>query len=136
MELGHPLIDQEHEALVGCINTLVEALFHDSVNGIPTPTEKSRIAGAVESLRSATEGHFRSEERLMEELGYPQRAGHNQQHAELLQQFGQFVTLFHSPRGESVAHTVRFLREWFEFHVDVHDGPLVRWINERPESGE
>lgn len=130
MELGHPVIDQEHEALVACVNALVEVLFHDAVNGIPTPTQRSRLTTAVDALRRTTEEHFQSEERIMDGLGFPDREAHRQQHTELLQQFARFMEHFHSPRSESVAHTIRFLREWFEYHVENHDKPMVRWIAE------
>ena len=48
---------------------------------------------------------------------------------EVQTQLDDFAEHFHASRADSLPHTVRFLREWFEFHIDTYDRALVRWLN-------
>jgi hemerythrin len=64
-------------------------------------------------------------------VSYPGLDDHRTQHAELLLQFSSFAEQFHSPQAGSVALALRFLREWFEYHIENFDAPLVSWLREQ-----
>ena len=51
----------------------------------------------------------------------------------LRDQFDDFAAHFRSPNAGSVALALRFLREWFEYHIEFYDAPMARWINEQGE---
>jgi hemerythrin-like metal-binding protein len=91
---------------------------------------KRQVAEAVDALGRATAAHFASEDAIMQAVDYPGAARHRQQHAELLMQYEEFSIHFRSPQGGSVALALRFLREWFEYHIEHYDAPLVAWLRE------
>ena len=130
-KLGHGQIDEEHHGLHLHINRVVEIVFGDRDEVVPAGHvgRESLIETAVEALREATAAHFRSEEALMRTAEFPGMKTHAEQHEELLDELARFAEHFHSTRADSVPHAVRFLREWFEFHIDTYDRALVRWLN-------
>jgi hemerythrin-like metal-binding protein len=131
LELGHEQIDREHKGMVGQINRLFDAVFTECQRLATEHGSSSRsacIAAAVATLRSVAAEHFRSEEALMAASDYPAMKHHAEQHAELLEQLASIEEHFNSRRTDSLPHAVRFIREWFEFHVDTYDRTLVRWL--------
>ena len=138
-ELGHRQIDAEHKGLHLHINQLVDAVFGDPAEHVDRSGHESRrllIESLVDGLRAATADHFRSEEALMLASDFPAMKHHAEQHAELLDELARFAEHFHSTRADSLAHAVRFLREWFEFHLDTYDRALVRWLKTGESPGE
>lgn len=143
LELGHEQIDREHKGMLGQINRLFDAVFIECDRLAAEQGNACRsacIAAAVAALRSVAAEHFRSEEALMAASDYPAMKHHAEQHRELLDQLEQIEAHFIAKRADSLPHAVRFLREWFEFHVDTYDRALVRWLatgqSEPPESAE
>lgn len=143
LELGHEQIDREHQGMLGQINRLFDAVFVECDRLAAEQGSGCRsacIAKAVAALRSVAAEHFRSEEALMAASDYPAMKHHVEQHTDLLEQLEQIEVHFNSKRADSLPHAVRFLREWFEFHVDTYDRALVRWLDtglsEPPESAE
>lgn len=130
LHLGHEIIDQDHQTLATAINELVEVLF-SAPESLPAGERRARIDIGLSRLRARTERHFQDEEWIMETAGYPAFDSHQAQHASLLADLDTFAEHFHGPNGDSAAHAVRFLREWFEFHIQAWDAPLVSWLNER-----
>jgi hemerythrin-like metal-binding protein len=84
-------------------------------------------------LRKVTQRHFQVEETIMRNAGYPAMAGHYRQHEDLLADFDSFAAGFYKTRDESTAHAIRFLQQWFEYHVQIWDQPLVTWLDQRPD---
>lgn len=141
LELGNEQIDREHKGMLGQINRLFDAVFIECDRLAAEHGNACRsacIVAAVVALRSVAAEHFRSEEALMGAADYPAMKQHVEQHTELLEQLEQIEAHFIAKRADSLPHAVRFLREWFEFHVDTYDRALVRWLNtgqvEPPES--
>ena len=131
LELGHEQIDREHKGMLGQINRLFDAVFSECDRLASEHGSASRsvcVAAAVASLRICAAEHFCSEEALMQAADFPASPHHTEQHAELLEQLSNFEAHFHSTHADSLPHAVRFLREWFEFHVDTYDRALVRWL--------
>ena len=69
----------------------------------------------------------------MVSAGFPRIPEHRVQHASLLAQFEDFAEHFRSSHPGSVAMALRFLREWFEYHIEFYDAPMARWISEQGE---
>lgn len=130
-ELGHDQIDGEHLYIHQHINLLFDSVFGDPANDVPHlsgEARRERIEAAVEALQTVTAAHFTAEQALMAESDFPAMKNHAEQHAELLYELARFAEHFHSTRADSLPHAVRFLREWFEFHIDTYDRALVRWL--------
>lgn len=131
LQLGHEQIDHEHKQMLGQINRLFDAVFVECERLAIEHGSASRftcIAAAVASLRLVAADHFRSEEGMMLDSDFPAMQGHAEQHVELLEQLVTIESHFHAGHADSLPHAVRFIREWFEFHVDTYDRALVRWI--------
>ena len=135
-ELGHPVVDREHRELMELVNRLIDALFDPSAEDEEEPHwRKQQIADAVDALGKATAAHFDSEESIMAESGFPRLAEHRAQHESLLAQYGEFAEHFRSANDGSVALALRFLREWFEYHIEYYDAPMTAWLRERSAAG-
>lgn len=131
-ELGHGVIDREHREIVELLNRLVEILFDRDADDDALPAvRKGQVAAAVDALGRATAAHFASEDAIMQAVDYPGAGEHRRQHAELLAQYEDFAVHFCGPQGGSIALALRFLREWFEYHIEHYDAPLVLWLREQ-----
>lgn len=135
MAIGHPSIDADHKALLDQINVLVDTAFGDDSHG---SCVKARTEQLLADLRVAMAELVQSEESLMLQYDFPNVVEHRREHVELLKQFDHFVREFSASAGASLAHAVRFLREWFDYHEENWDRPLGDWLRaarERAESG-
>ena len=131
-ELGHAVIDREHRELVELLNRLIELLFDPAADDEREHhVRKQQVVDAVDALGRATKAHFASEDAIMRAVDYPGLAEHRAQHAELIVQFGSFAERFHSALAGSVPLELRFLREWFEYHIENFDAPMVSWLREQ-----
>jgi diguanylate cyclase (GGDEF)-like protein/hemerythrin-like metal-binding protein/PAS domain S-box-containing protein len=72
---GHPTIDQQHQGLFQTANDLLGAVL----SGQP----REEVSELVERLIADVAGHFRDEEEIMRECGYPGADAHAGIHAEL-----------------------------------------------------
>ena len=72
---GHPVIDAEHRKIVESINGVSEAIHAG---------EYDRCAQLLNDFLTICQDHFATEERLLEELGYPGLHDHAVFHKELI----------------------------------------------------
>lgn len=115
--LGLPIIDEQHLKIVDMLNSLDEALKHrDSIVQLPE---------MLEALVSFTDYHFKTEERLMLEYGYPEVVEHQNVHEHLLQELTHLKERF--AQGGELALLQR-LKDWFSLHISSLDKPLADFI--------
>lgn len=72
---GHPLIDEEHAKIVASINSVSDAV---------SAGEYERCSSLLEEFLVICIDHFAHEERVLEELGYPNLQDHIVFHKELV----------------------------------------------------
>lgn len=132
LDLGHPIIDQDHADMATHINA-VAGFFTPEAGAQPDPDRKAQLAAAVAELRQATAVHFENEQWIMENAAYPTLAAHRRQHDDLLAEFDAFAEQFQVTPAAEGEHVLRFLRDWFVFHVQTWDEAFVRWLEARPE---
>jgi len=72
---GHPVIDAEHRKIIDAINDVSEAIGSGAFERCPP---------LLDTFLSICESHFKTEESLLEELGYPDLIDHIVFHTELL----------------------------------------------------
>lgn len=77
-ESGHPLIDQQHRALFDHADTILIGVIANQPAEVVTPMIDALLADVV--------GHFRDEEQIMRETGYPGLAIHAAAHRKLVDQ--------------------------------------------------
>lgn len=129
LDLGHPIIDHDHAGMADAINTLAGFYAPDAQCD---PDRRAKIGQAIAELRQATAKHFQSEQWIMENAGYPTLAAHRRQHDDLLAEFDAFSAQFQVTPASEGEHVLRFLRDWFVFHVQTWDEAFVRWLAGRP----
>lgn len=106
--VGHAEIDQQHRKLFELVN------HFDDVIKMGMQEELSHI---VDDLIGLSEAHFRFEERLIQDSGFPRVADHRKVHEELLDQVrimrGSLMA------GGHLSHKalVRFLADWLTAHI-------------------
>lgn len=122
-DLGFPEIDAEHVRLVGLINNLHEASIAEQSDPV--------IRLALDELMSFAEKHFRDEERIMAEIGYPAIGRHRNEHQELLGRLLAFQQGGESSNLPGIVTMLDFLKSWLKVHVASEDIRLVIWYRSR-----
>lgn len=108
MELGVPLMDLAHQALLEQIARLLRG-------------PDQRLEAGFLSLTDALERDFREEELLMETIGFPGIQLHREQHARVL------TTLHRTNAADvhAVRRTATLLLRWFRLHLATLDTVLA-----------
>jgi hemerythrin-like metal-binding protein len=116
-------IDAEHEAIVRCVNELHA--------GMLARVGREALNERLEALVTCTEAHFRTEEALMREHGYPDYTKHKLEHEKLI---AHVVDLEHQlRRGDTlVSFAIALdLKNWASIHIDRSDQPLGEFLRAR-----
>ncbi len=106
-------IDRQHQALVGLIRQLQEAM--EEGRG------RSFQHTLVDRLVAFIDIHFKFEEDLMDERGYDQLTAHIEQHRILIEQVTQIQKKLQDREPISNASLMSFLRHWLTDHIMDHD---------------
>ena len=125
MSVGVPLLDSDHQALVGFINEL-----HD---GLESGNEVTALWEILGKLVAYIEFRFVREESVMEACGYPHAEAHKQEH----QAFTRYV---HDVQDRYVrvanAATTRemlfHLKNWLSRHVLIQDMAYKKYTDMNP----
>ncbi len=113
---GNELIDSEHQELINRINKLIESC--------ESGKEKTTAVKTLDFLMDYTEFHFRDEEKLQEESGYPEIENHKLQHAAFEQAVKELKEMLEEEEGPTdafVAAVNKNITEWFLNHIQVWD---------------
>lgn len=120
-ETGLLLIDEEHRGLLERLNTLIALLANQAAAADWLP-ELDRLITEVDT-------HFRHEEQMMENIGYPGYPAHRQQHQHLLQEVAQFrAQVTAQNAAEDTLATVRFLKFWVLKHMVQEDAKIKQHL--------
>jgi len=116
MSIGVENIDKDHKKLIDLIN--------QCINLEQQETAKSSIKEILDELLDYTDYHFKREELLMEQIGYPHITKHQQVHKLLIKEVKQRVNKF--KQGHMVIQDlVEFLSAWLEDHIMGMDKLIV-----------
>jgi len=122
LKLGHSMIDNDHQKLVGLINALGDAM---------SMGKGSNVAGNVlNELINYTRTHFAMEERLMTLHNYPAAAAsvHRAEHIKLVQEVVDFQNKFNAGTAVISVALLHFLMEWLTHHILESDKALALGI--------
>jgi hemerythrin len=123
LSVGIPLIDEQHKIWIGRVSDLAEA--------IAARQGADAIGRTLGFLVNYTNYHFSTEERHMEEQGYPELAEHRRKHGELRQTLSNLVQDFEEEGStQALAEFARnFLDHWLTGHiqeVDIKFGEFLK----------
>lgn len=129
LEVGFEKVDLEHRALLQALGEAVEALRGG---------RREEVHEAMAKLGDYLVWHFSSEEKVMEETVYPERARHKAAHDLFMQDFLQLCEAEKAGDDlESFAEALgQRIPEWIKFHIQVNDAPLGRYLAARERKPE
>ena len=113
------LIDSQHKELIDKINNLVESCQKGA--------NKEEAVKMLDYLSDYTVFHFSAEEKLQEQMGYPDIDRHKNQHAAFVESVGEMKEkLEKEGASESFADTVnKNVTQWLYNHIKVFDRAFV-----------
>jgi len=110
--LGDADIDAQHQKLFELVN------HFDDVIKMGMAAELGLI---LEDLVTFTILHFRFEEELLQRIGFPQKADHQKQHGELLEQVQELRSQMKAGGHVDARSIVWFLADWLTNHIVRED---------------
>ena len=120
--VGDKLIDDQHDHIFRLVNALECA----GSAGVGARTADLLLVHLSAYLQS----HFRCEERLMAERGYPKLRTHARQHAECSQRLADLLVLVNSNVMDP-ADCAPFVRDWLHNHLLGSDCHFAQWLQTR-----
>ena len=112
-ELGHELIDQQHQTLVNMINELNQVVAGQG--------DRDDIGKILSKLINYTVFHFGAEEELFKNSDYPHTEAHVKKHEELVEKVFTFQEAFSQNRTEVSDELLNFLTDWLIQHIHGTD---------------
>ncbi len=122
LRIGIGEFDREHLAIAEAINELQVAVEGGNNRGVTGPM--------LEKLARATKAHFLSEETMMTASKYPGMMLHAMKHQRLLEQLSAFQARYSRETPAMDRHSLNFLRDWVNTHIQSDDLNFGLWQNE------
>lgn len=120
--MNHPLIDEQHRALISMITELDERMSHEFNQG---------LLDALQGMMAYAVTHFEDEEKLMLDTGWDSAAAHRKLH----EVFMEKTQLFNQQAGADYQWTaldvLRFLLHWLINHIKVEDRLFFTWLEQQ-----
>jgi hemerythrin len=112
--------DDQHKKLISMVNEL-----HDSMK---IGKGKEILGKILTGLVQYTELHFRNEEQLMKQHGYPGYENHKKEHNMLVVQVSDLHKQHQQGNTPITQNVLLFLKEWLNNHIQGEDrnyGPFL-----------
>jgi len=128
LTLNHELLDTQHLELFRTLSAAAEA-----IDG-PAAAAEAALAELAEALAL----HLATEERLMDEALYPERARHRSAHELFMAGFVRMREELRSlgPTPAVVDWLRKQIPEWLRFHIRVNDLPFGAYLGRRRARSE
>lgn len=122
IELGIPIIDEQHKALFGWIDSLNIAIKNGE--------GAEAVGGVIWNLITYVTEHFSEEERLMLSCNYSGLAAHRKEHDEFVSRLRD-IQVSHID-GHEMGHSILdFMVDWLVCHIKGTDQGYKRFINQQ-----
>lgn len=120
--IGEPRIDEQHKELFARVDALMEA--------VGSTARKELVADTLAFLEVYVLRHFRDEERIMQEAGYPALDQHKAQHSSFLDDYGRLKIAFESGGVTSslAADVSNQVCAWLLHHVGKTDRAFGQYL--------
>jgi hemerythrin len=116
--IGIPRVDFEHETFFGLVSDFEKARLENA--------DKNRLLGILEEIALYAKFHFRSEENVMEALGYPGLEDHKDKHMQLIDDLSNKI-LGLTLNSISPEKIEGFLVDWFLQHTANEDKKIAEF---------
>ena len=121
---GNELIDSQHKELIDRINKLLDSCEAD--NG------KVTAVNTLDYLADYTDFHFSAEEKLQQEIGYPDYDKHKSVHEGFKQTIKELDEMLQEEEGPSAAFVEKVeenVIKWFYTHIEGFDRSVAEYKN-------
>ena len=121
LNIGILQIDVQHKNLVNMINQLYEAMS--------TGKGKEVVGKIVKEMAGYTITHFGTEEKLMQQHGYPELPQHKKEHELFVKKVQEFSSEIQKGNLIITSNVANFLKEWLIKHIQGTDkkyGPFLK----------
>jgi hemerythrin len=115
--VGCAEIDQQHQQLFAMAGDLHKAMMERR--------GKEVLADLLKRLVAYTKYHFSTEERRMQESGYPHYMQHRTEHVKLTQQVIEFEEKVRKGEAAVSIEILKFLSDWLTHHIQRSDQKLA-----------
>jgi len=114
-------VDGQHQEIFRLVNALDDALSED----------RSVIGEKLNALVSFVVNHFATEEKYMQETGFPNYEAHKKMHDDLVEQVAAIQTKFNNGEAEITSDITAFVRDWLYQHIPNIDKQYGPYLNEK-----
>ena len=123
MSVDIPEIDAQHQSLFAIINEL-----RDKENEGAAP---ETILAIIGRLVDYSNDHFKDEENLLMDCGYPRLGQHSSAHLGYIKKMDFFIQDFSENRQGLTVEILEFLTQWWMEHITHVDMDYARHIHAR-----
>jgi hemerythrin len=116
-----PVLDEQHQRLIGLINELHEAMLEGKGRNITVRILVSMVDYAIY--------HFAAEEEMMKAKGYPGLAAHQAQHEAFRQRVTEFHQQFTAGQVGLTIQIMNFLKDWLVNHIRGTDQKYAPYLS-------
>ena len=116
-------IDRQHQKLIGMFAELNDAMSKGQ--------GKEAIGKVLNELVSYTIQHFRTEEKLFDQYGYPDAENHKEKHSEFTRKVDGFKKDFDSGKLGLSIEVLNFLSDWLRDHIMGVDKKYAPFLIEK-----
>jgi hemerythrin len=111
--VGIESIDVQHKKLLGLINSLQTAVNYK--------TGEAFEREALDELVGYTRTHFKYEEDMMEQNGYPDFTTHRAEHELMIARVEEVLKQYQQDQDAAMQNAIDFLRGWLINHINGTD---------------
>jgi methyl-accepting chemotaxis protein/hemerythrin len=120
-EIGITEIDDQHKKLLIIANKFLKAHAEGSVPQVLSET--------LQELVNYTKYHFESEEKHMDEAGYPSALTHKSMHKDLVNQIVQILMQLKEGKAYALNELANLIKEWLVNHMIKEDRKFGDFIS-------
>ncbi len=121
--VGIESIDNQHKKLVNMLNALYDSMQSGEGNEM--------LGKVLGGLAAYTVNHFKYEEDLFAQHGYPGTAEHKKQHDDLLAQVTDLKNKFDAGSATLSMEVMKFLKDWLITHIQGSDKAYSAFLIEK-----
>jgi len=116
-------VDTQHQKLIQLINNLNDAMKQGK--------GKDVVGNILNELVNYTKVHFKMEEDIFEQYGYPNKAAHINEHTNFVKKIMSFSDDYQSGRLGLSVELLNFLVSWLKNHIMVVDKKYSEFFNSK-----
>lgn len=121
--VGITALDEDHKKLIDLLNQFQTAYEYHTSDAFERQ--------ALNELIDYTKYHFKREEQLMEEHGYPDLENHKEKHVEMIAEVDRFVADYERRGHEALEEVAHYLMGWLINHINGTDKQYGPFLNRK-----